>query len=187
MGKMYFIHGTMGSGKSLDLIRAAYNYKERGLNVLIYKPAIDTRSGERQVKSRTGLILDAKNYLGSTQIQEDITNIQPAAIFFDEAQFLKEKDIDELQKICYNLDIPILFYGLKVDYQSHLFPASRRLIEVADEVRECIGICSCGKRAKQNMRLLNGKPVFEGEQIQVGGNESYIAVCNHCYKKAKGE
>lgn len=184
-GKIYFKHGTMNSGKSLDLIRTHYNYTERDMNCIVFKPAIDNRDGVTVVKSRTGSQVDCLNYIGKEQLIELIGKQKIDAILFDECQFLKESDIDDIQEICYTYNIPIIFYGLKVDFQSHLFPATKRIIEIADDVQECIGICSCGKRAKQNLRMLNGHPVFDGELIQIGGNESYVALCNRCYFNLK--
>lgn len=187
--KVYFRYGTMGSGKSLDMIRAIFNYQERGMRVLVYKSAVDTRDGgvECAIISRAGFRVEGKWLPKDKSIYSlivaDIFESEklPKAIFVDEAQFLTEEQVDELQKICYNFNIPVLCYGLLVDFQRHLFTGSKRLIEIADDKLELIGICHCGRRAKQNARVVNGEMVTEGEVVKIGGNESYIAVCNECY------
>ena len=204
MAKIYGKFGVMGSGKSLDMIRAIYNYKERGMDVLVFKPSIDTREGsECVIKSRTGFevkaewiesndsaleVIDEKlkqsgsgNIPGPDYILRPYEKTRAKAIFIDEVQFLSKEQVDNLQKICYNYNIPVICYGLKLDFQSNLFEGSKRLIELADDIQELIGICHCGKRAKQNARVVNGVMVSDGDVVQIGGNESYIAVCNECY------
>lgn len=205
MSKIYVKFGTMGSGKSLDLIRAVYNYTERGMKTLAFKPSLDTRDGSDScvIKSRTGAEVLAywidkdDDELGAIQehlfytLCESSAEDAPSmvrqdysikAIFIDECQFLTEKQVDKLQEICYNCNIPVLLYGLKLDFQSHLFPGSKRAIELADDIQELIGICHCGKRAKQNARVIDGKIAEDGELVQIGGNESYVALCNECYR-----
>ena len=208
MAKIYFKHGTMGSGKSLDLIRAVYNYTERGMKPLVFKPSLDTREGNDfcVIKSRTGaevlanwidsddddlstIIFELNDrlyttyYLNDSRLNMENNKLMVDAIFIDEAQFLTEKQVDKLPEIRYSYNIPILCYGLKLDFQSHLFPGAKRLIELADDVQELIGICHCGKRAKQNARIIDGKFAEQGDLVQIGGNESYIALCNECYYK----
>ena len=166
----------MGCGKSLDLIRVAFNYRERGLNPIIYKPSIDTRDGSEEcfIKSRIGSQI-AATWIPTEkslyrQITDDIINLKPSVILIDEAQFLTESQVDELQVICYAFDVPIICYGLLVDFQRHLFPGSKRLMEIADDKQELIGICHCGRRAVQNARVVNGKMVAEGSVVQLGKN-----------------
>lgn len=199
-GKIYFKYGTMGSGKSLELIRGVYNYRERGMEVLIYKSIIDTRDGDNEciIKSRTGVQVAAK-WLpkeGSIKklIEDDIyySNKPISAIFIDEAQFLQPEQVDELQEIAFKHNIPVLCYGLLVDFRSKLFPGSQRLIELADDYQELIGICHCGRKAKQNARVVDGKIVDNGELIALGKNNTdgqadiyYVALCNKCYKMKK--
>ena len=190
MAKLYFKTGAMGSGKSLDLIRAVYNYRERGMEVVVYKPRVDTRDGHSdcKVKSRTGSEVGAEWIDLTDDIEElllnhDVKKIK--AVFVDEAQFLSKKQVDELQKICYNLDIPVICYGLKLDFKSHLFEGSKRLIELSDDVQELIGICHCGARAKQNAKIVNDKMVTQGDVVEIGGNELYVGVCNKCYFKRR--
>jgi thymidine kinase len=195
--KIYFKHGTMGSGKSLDMIRAIYNYKERGMEVLVYKSAVDTRNGSDScvIESRTGFTVDGR-WLPKDEsiyhmIAEDAicTLDHIKAIFVDECQFLSEAQVDELQLICYNFNIPILCYGLKVDFQRHLFPGSKRLLEIADSVQELIGICHCGAKAMQNARVVNGIMAKDGDIVKIGNSDTdgkedeiyYTALCNQCY------
>ena len=190
MAKLHFKTGSMGCGKSLDLIRAVYNYRERGMEVAVYKPRVDTRDGylDCKIKSRTGAEVKA-NWIGITDsigellLGHDVTKIK--AVFIDEAQFLSKEQVDELQKICYNLNIPVICYGLKLDFKTHLFEGSKRLIELADDVQELIGICHCGARAKQNAKVIDGKMVVDGDVVEIGGNELYIGVCNKCYFKGR--
>lgn len=194
-GKIYFKYGTMGSGKSLDLIRAVYNYRERGMNVLVYKSEIDKRDSENEciIKSRTGAEVKAywlpkdrpiKQIVESDMWEYD-NNV--SAIFVDEAQFLSPHQVNELQEIAYEYNIPILCYGLLVDFKSELFPGAKRLIEIADDYQELIGICKCGRKAKQNARVVNGRIVKDGDLIALGKNDTdgksevyYVALCNKC-------
>lgn len=213
MSKIYFKYGSMNSGKTLSLLKSAYNYIEQGMDILIFKSSIDTREGKDEciVKSRTGMKMvahwidkediklekvieimcktctkiDCINKEGFVPVKCNLSDIK--AIFVDEAQFLSPEQIDTFQKICYNLDIPILFYGLKVDFQSNLFPGSKRLFEIADDLEEIVGICKCGHRARQNVRFKDGKPSFEGEKVQIGGNETYHAFCNKCWFNIKNK
>lgn len=204
--KLYFKHGTMGSGKSLDMIRAIYNYKERGMRVLVYKSATDTRNGAQKcvVSSRASdFSVDAKWLPEKKSLYEmiaaDIIKAETKrvfidylgikAIFVDESQFLTELQVDELQEICYRFNIPVMCYGLLTDFQRHLFPGSKRLMEIADDTQELIGICHCGSRARQNARVVNGVMVTDGEIVKIGksntdGKEDevyYTALCNKCY------
>ena len=203
--KLHFKFGTMGSGKSLDMIRAIYNYKERNMKVLVYKSATDTRHGsvECVIDSRAsefklrGKWLPEKQSLYAT-IAADLnkananvifTDSDVKAIFVDESQFLTEQQVDELQRICYDFKTPVLCYGLLVDFQRHLFEGSKRLMEIADDKQELIGVCHCGSKAKQNARVVNGVMTVEGDIIKIGksntdGKEDevyYTALCNECY------
>lgn len=193
MAKLYFKTGTMNSGKSHDIIRCAYNYTERGMTPLIYKPSLDTREGTDYclIRSRAGSeILASWLEEDDSTLEKIYSDIKSCkgnvhVILIDECQFLTEEQIDNLQIICYTCNIPIICYGLKVDFQSKLFPGSKRLLELADDVQELIGTCHCGKKTKQNARIKDGKIVRNGEQLSIGGNENYTALCNECYMKGK--
>lgn len=195
MAKINVYFGTMGSGKSLDLIRTVYNYKERGMDVLVYKPTTDTREGKEEciIKTRVGMEVEALwieenadygvyDMIRSDCITQDIT---PSAIIVDECQFLTEEQVNDFQKFSLQYNIPIIFYGLKVDFTSHLFEGSKRILEIADRVVELKSICHCGQIARQNARIINGEIQRDGNVIEIGGNELYMALCNKCYKEGR--
>lgn len=196
MAKINVYFGTMGSGKSLDLIRTAYNYKERGMNVLVYKPEIDTREGKNKcmIKTRVGMSLEARwldsckkvyDVLETDFLKEDNINFPIRAIIVDECQFLTEEQVNSFQEFSLDYNIPIIFYGLKVDFTSHLFEGSKRILEIADRVVELKGICHCGQIARQNARIVNDEIQRDGNVIEIGGNELYMALCNKCYKEGR--
>ena len=191
MSKLYFRYGAMNCGKTTALLQVAHNYEERGMNVLLIKPAIDTK-GEDTVVSRLGISRRVDILL---KPEDTIipylpdTDIPLGAIIIDEAQFLTPKQVDELYFITKTINIPVLTYGLRCDFQMKGFPGSTRLLEIADDLEELKTICSCGKKATQNLRLVNDKPVFAGEQVSIDNQDDvkYIAVCGNCYLKLKGE
>ena len=190
MSKIFFKTGVMGSGKTFDLLRVIYNYKEKGLNTLVYKPRLDTRDGvDKCVISTRANLEDAEAkwvpddlYL---EVLKDIGEVEPHAIIVDESQFLTKNQIDIFQKICYNYNMPVIFYGLKTTFQGELFEGSKRILEICDDVEEFKSMCHCGKVARQNVRLVDGKMVTDGDIVSVGGNEMYTAVCNHCFVKRR--
>lgn len=172
MAKLYFRYGAMNAGKSTALIQVAYNYQERGMQTVLLKPQSDTKAG-KHISSRIGL-QRAIDYRINPQDQllkllEDYqTNAnKPACILVDEVQFLEPKQIDELFEIAALRDIPVICYGLRTDFQLQNFPASARLLALAHSIEELKTICRCGKKATCNLRLFNGQPIFEGEQIAI--------------------
>lgn len=189
MAKLYFTYGTMNSGKSLIMLKDSHNYMERGMDILIFKPRMDTREGTEKciIKSRVGAEMnglwldkyDDPMLLTHQQIKNG-RNI--SAVFVDEAQFCTTEQINKLSDIVDILNIPVLTYGLRTDFQTHLFEGSKRLFELADEIRECRSIDFDGRRATQNARVIDGHIVKQGKQIQIGGNESYVAVTRKNYK-----
>ena len=187
MGRMYFRHGAMGSSKSAQLLITKYNYEERGIKVLLLKPAIDTRDGATVIRSRIGLTGEAI----AVGPQEDLYAMFCAdpvgVVIVDESQFLAPPQVDQLRRIVDDYDIPVFCYGLRTDFQSHLFEGSKRIIEITDEIEEIKTVCSCGRKALINARLVNGKPTLDGEQIMLGGNESYVAMCHKCWSRALRE
>lgn len=187
MAKLYYIYGAMGCGKTIDLLKTAYNYEERGQNVLLFTSVVDNRYGVGKIKTRVGLERDAivinENMDLYTYVLKYPKRID--CILVDEVNFLKNEHIDSLSDIVDFLDIPVMCYGLRTDFLTHTFEASKRLLEIADSIQEMKTICDCGKKAIINMRISDGKIVTEGEQILVGGNESYKSVCRRCYKDYK--
>lgn len=196
MAKLYFKYGPMKCGKTTDIIKTYYNYKEKGLNVLIMKPGDDKKAGA-MIQNRAGAELntdyvvpaDANIYsLITYHLMENNTD----CIIVDEAQFLTPKQVDELAEVVDMYGLPVLCYGLRADAFSHVFPGSQRLFEIADKLEELKAICKCGKKATFNLRYnkINGEniPVFEGEQISIDGIDSdYDSVCRPCYKKLRRE
>lgn len=189
MAKLYFKYGAMGSSKTANALITKFNYEERGMKVWLIKPSIDVRDGAAVVKSRIGLSANA--YIATPD--EDLfvaygKHSDCDVIIADECQFFTEKQVDELRRIVDELDVPVLCYGLRTDFLTHLFKGSRRLFEVADSVTEIKTICSCGKKAIVNARIDGeGKIVTEGGQILLGGNDSYVAMCHSCWKRAIAE
>lgn len=186
MAKLYFKFGTMNSSKSAQLIMVDHNYKEQGKETLIFKPLLDTRDGEF-VKSRAlGTQVEANmvgvhehNYMFNMTQQ-----LMPNCVLVDEVQFMSSHQIEELARIVDLLHVPVICFGLMTDFQSKLFEGSKRLVELGAILDEIKTVCwNCKARAVHNMRYLDDKPIFTGEQVQVGGNESYKPVCRKCYRK----
>lgn len=187
MAKLYFKYGAMGSSKTANALITKFNYEERGMQVWLIKPAIDTRDGNAVVKSRIGLTQEAYVVSPECDIYKEFmeNHYKCHVIIADECQFLTTAQVDQLRRIVDTLEIPVLCFGLRTDFLTHLFEGSRRLFEVADSVSEIKTICSCGNKAIVNARIDgNGKVVTEGGQILIGGNDSYVAMCHACWKKA---
>ena len=186
MAKLYFKYGAMGSSKTANALITKFNYEERGMKVWLIKPSIDTRDGAGIVKSRIGLAASAEVITPDCDLYVGFTQKKNChVIIADECQFFTAEQIDQLRRIVDELNIPVLCYGLRTDFLTHLFEGSRRLLEVADSVTEIKTICSCGDKAIVNARLdCTGKIVTEGGQIMLGGNDSYVAMCHRCWKKA---
>ena len=184
MAKLYFRYGAMNCGKTTLLLQTAYNYEERGMKPLLFKPKVDTK-GNDKIISRLGITRKIDYCLNSNDTISDYLDINnlPAAIIVDEAQFLTTKQVDELYAISKELDIPVLTYGLRNDFLMNTFEGAARLLALADTIEELKTICRCGRKATQNMRFLNGKPVFEGESILIDGTSNivYESVCGKCY------
>lgn len=173
MAKLYFRYGAMGSSKTANAVMVAFNYAERGQTALLVKPRLDNRDGERVVASRCGLSAPCS-------FMEDLTLEKAAGydcIIVDEAQFLTRPQVELLVRIVDEGNIPVICYGLRADFQGNLFEGSHWLLAWADSIEEIKTVCWCGKKATYNARLWNGKVTKEGAQIQLGGNESYVALC----------
>ena len=187
MAKLYFKYGAMGSSKTAQALITKFNYEERGMIVWLIKPALDTRDGAAVIRSRIGLEAKCDPIGRDTDLlacyEADHTNAD--VIIADECQFFTAAQVDALRTIVNVHDIPVLCFGLRTDFLCHLFEGSRRLFEVADSVAEIKTVCSCGSKAIVNARLDgNMKVVTEGDQVLLGGNDCYIAMCHKCWQEA---
>lgn len=182
--KMYFYYGAMGSSKTANALMTRFSWEDKGKKVALLKPSIDNRDGVDIVKSRAGLMAKALLVYPDSNIRDVLP--APAEeydnIIVDEAQFLTKEQVDELRDIADNGTF-VMCYGLKADFMGNLFEGSKRILELADSLREIVTMCPCGKKAIMNARYSGNKILYEGEQVLVGGNESYIALCHRCYKK----
>lgn len=189
MAKLYFYYSAMNAGKSTVLLQAAYNYNERGMDTLLFAPMIDTRFGVGKIHSRIGLHAEAISFDNHFNLFEYVfaekqRNSKLKCVLIDEAQFLTKEQVTQLTDIVDRLDLPVLAYGLRSDFQGEPFIGSLYLLIWADNISEIKTICHCGKKAMMNARIdKNGCILRAGEQIQIGGNESYIALCRKHYKE----
>ncbi|MEP2979820.1 MAG: thymidine kinase [Lentilitoribacter sp.] len=192
MAKLYFNYATMNAGKSTLLLQASYNYQERGMRTVLLNAALDDRAGSAgRIGSRIGLSSDSTAFQPDDDlfeiIQADLQNGDIACVFVDEANFMTEAQAWQLSKIVDELKIPVMAYGLRTDFKGELFPGSKILLAICDEMREVRTICECGRKATMVVRVdEDGKVVQDGAQIQVGGNESYVSYCRVHWKKAIG-
>ena len=184
MPKLYFKYGAMGSSKTAQALMVKFNYEEKGYRVALMKPSVDQRDGKIIVKSRiglqdTGILIDDKLNLYDWYLKNRYD-----VLIIDEAQFLSGAQIEQLKDIAIQF-VPVLCFGLKTDFQTHMFAGSKRLFEIADSLTEIKSVCTCGRKAEVNARIHNGEIVREGEQVVLGGNESYIGLCYKCWKNGK--
>ena len=183
MAKLYFYYAPMNAGKSTVLLQSSHNYRERGMQTLLFTPAIDTRYQKSTIHSRIGLSQDAISFQSGDNlfglVNEHCQSGQTyACVLIDEAQFLTREQVQQLTKITDELAIPVLAYGLRTDFRGELFPGSQCLLAWADELVEIKAICHCGRKATMNMRINDaGQVVRDGEQVLIGGNESYVSTC----------
>lgn len=184
MPKLYFKYGAMGSSKTAQALMVKFNYEEKGYRVGLMKPSIDNRDGETIIKSRIGLQDNGILIHRDTNLYEWYQHNRYDVLIIDEAQFLTAAQIDQLKDIAIEF-VPVLCFGLKTDFQTHMFEGSKRLFEIADSLTEIKSVCTCGRKAEVNARIHNGKIVREGAQVLIGGNESYIGLCYECWKKGK--
>ena len=185
MAKLHFRYGAMGSSKTAQALMTRFNYLERGRNVLLLKPDLDTRDGETTIKSRVGLAAEAVVLYPESDIFEIVSCYKPDVVILDEAQFVSEGHISQLRDIVSRYSIPVLCFGLRTDFQGKLFPGSKALFELADEIQEVRSICDCGANALINARFDScGQIITEGDVVDVGGNEKYKALCWKCYQDA---
>jgi len=181
MAKLYFRYGAMGSSKTANAIMVQYNYEERGQKVLMVKPALENRDGARTVKSRSGLSTECV-------FMEELDTIDVAAydcVIVDEAQFLTKAQVEKLVFIVDELNVPVIAYGLRGDFQGNLFEGSTWLMAWADTIEEVKTICWCGKKATCNARVYDGRVVKEGEQVLLGGNSQYVSLCRRHWQRGE--
>ena len=185
MAKLYFKYGAMGSSKTAQALITKYNYEENDLKVWLIKPSADTRDGQQILRSRIGLEATVEVIPPDMDVRRQFRDTREGrcdVIIVDECQFLTEEQIDQLRDIVDDCDIPVMCFGLRTDFQTRLFPGSRRLMEVADTIQEIKTICDCGAKATVNARIdSTGHIVTQGAQVFLGGNDSYIAMCHKCY------
>ena len=184
MAKLYFKYGAMGSSKSAQALIAKFNYEEQGMRCWLIKPATDTRDGADVIASRIGLsahgaVIGPEDSIGEKYQAAGWCDV----IIADEAQFFTPSQIDELRQIVDTADVPVMCFGLRTDFLTKLFPGAMRLMEVADSITEIKTICTCGRKAIVNARLDGeGNIVTEGEQVMLGGNDTYTAMCHRCWR-----
>lgn len=189
MAKLYFYYSSMNAGKSTVLLQSSYNYQERGMNTLLYTPALDDRFGHATIASRIGLtaqatVFDAQfNFLThiKSQLAQDPHTIK--CVLVDEAQFLSRDQVDQLSDVVDFCNLPVLAYGLRTDFQGNLFSGSERLLAIADNLQEIKTICHCGGKANMVLRIdAHNRPIKTGAQIEIGGNDRYVPVCRKHFK-----
>lgn len=189
MAKLYFHYSTMNAGKSTLLLQASYNYRERGMGTLLLTATLDDRAGHGKIASRIGISDDALIFDPETDLFDLIqTKGQACAcVFIDEAQFLTRPQVWQLARVADDLNIPVMCYGLRVDFQGELFPGSAALLALADDMREVRTICHCGRKATMVIRRdAAGQAITEGAQVLVGGNETYVSLCRRHWREATG-
>lgn len=185
MAKLYFKYGVMGSSKSAQALITKFNYEQGNNKVLMLKPLTDNRDGSDIIRSRIGLeakVTPIDSTVDIFNFVYDTCRPKPDVIICDESQFFTGEQIEELKDITRLFDIPVICYGLLTDFKTNLFPGSKRLVELADSLQEIKMVCDCGKRASINARIVDGKIALNGEQVMIGGNESYKAICYKCWK-----
>lgn len=184
MAKLYFRHGTVGSAKTLNLLAVAHNYRYQGKKVLLMKPDLDTRFGKERIKSRAGLEMQADLLIEGVHSLRQFDYHDIDCILVDEAQFLSKEVIEDLRRITLEFDVPVLCYGLRTDFKSHLFDGSLRLMELADSIEEVKATCHyCDRKSIMNLKHVNGIATCEGPSVELGAEEKYVPACYKCYRK----
>ncbi len=192
MAKLYFHYSTMNAGKSTLLLQASHNYHERGMQTYLITANLDDRAGAGRIESRIGIGSDADTFsphddlfamIAAQQAERDV-----ACVFIDESQFLSKEQVWQLARAVDDLNVPVMCYGLRVDFRGELFPGSAALLALADEMREARTICHCGKKATMVVRRdADGNALKDGEQVQIGGNETYVSLCRRHWREAVGD
>jgi thymidine kinase len=189
MAKLYFNYSTMNAGKSTLLLQASYNYRERGMGTFLLTAALDDRAGKNKVASRLGIDQKATGYSETDDLYEiiyrQVKTTPTSCIFIDEAQFLTPEQVWQLARVVDDLDVPVMAYGLRVDFMGQTFPGSASLLALADEMREIKTICHCGKKATMVVRQdADGNVQTDGDQILIGGNDTYVSLCRRHWRQA---
>ncbi|MFO0978971.1 MAG: thymidine kinase [Planctomycetaceae bacterium] len=192
MAKMYFYYSAMNAGKSTALLQAAWNYQERGMRPLLLTPELNFRDGDGRISSRIGLTAVATKFNEHDSLLEIVRRAHReqhvSCVFVDESQFLTRRQVYELSEVADRENIPVLAYGLRTDFQGNLFEGSLHLLAWADVLSEIKTICHCGRKATMVLRIDGaGRPIRSGEQIKIGGNESYVSVCRRHFKQGIAE
>jgi len=192
MAKLYFHYSTMNAGKSTALLQASYNYRERGMATLLLTARLDDRAGVGQIASRIGIAEPAELFDGTSDlfalVADRLARAPIACVFLDEAQFLTADQVWQLARVVDDLGVPVMCYGLRVDFRGALFPGSAALLALADEMREVRTICHCGKKATMVVRRgPDGRAIREGAQVQIGGNETYESLCRRHWRAEVGD
>lgn len=192
MSKLYFRYGAMNCGKTTSLLQVAHNYEERGMKVVLIKPSIDTKAND-SVSSRIGVERKVDHLVSPEENLKGYLNLlvgNTSCVLVDEAQFLSESQIEELFVFSKLTNIPVICFGLRCDFRTNLFPGSKRLFELADEIEELYTICRCGRKARFNARIVNGEFTLDGDQVAIDGDVEYESLCGKCYltkvRKMKG-
>lgn len=193
-GKLYFRYGTMGSAKTALLLTQAYNFEERGMQYLCMKPIIDNREKDSVIRSRIGIERKCSWIYPETDLYETLRQMFENTltvkewILIDEAQFLSAKQVDQLARIVDDYGVNVVCYGLRTDFRTHVFEGSRRLFELADTIDEIKSTCTCGRKTIVNARIdHNGNIVTDGNQVEIGGDDKYVALCRHCWRNRRIE
>ena len=192
MAKLYFYYASMNAGKSTILLQTAFNYRERGMQAMLYTAGIHDRSGFGVIDSRIGITAEAKAFNAATdlraEVEAEIKNAGVNCVLIDEAQFLTDAQVRQLASVCDDLDVPVLAYDLRTDFQGNLFPGSAGLLALADKLVELKAICECGRKATMNLRVDGeGRAVRAGQQTEIGGNDRYLALCRRHFMEQMHE
>ena len=189
MAKLFFYYASMNAGKSTNLLQAAFNYRERGMQTMLWTAALDDRGGERAIESRIGLNADANRFAPDTDLWDRIIaahKVEPlACVLLDEAQFLSADQVWQLARVTDEGGIPVVCYGLRTDFQGALFPGAAMLLGIADRLVELKAVCHCGAKSTMNLRVdASGAAVKQGAQTEIGGNDRYVALCRKHFVEA---
>ena len=184
MAKLYFYYASMNAGKSTLLLQADFNYRERGMSTMLFTAALDRRAGFGVIASRIGLTMPANTFTATTDLRAAVGAGEPplACVLVDEAQFLTRAQVWQLAGVADELDVPVLCYGLRTDFQAQPFEGATWLLALADVLTEIKAVCTCGRKATMNLRIdPGGRAVTQGDQTEIGGNDRYVALCRRHY------